>query len=167
MTWIAVTLLRALERAAQADELIEYFIEKRKNEVGLFDLEQAFFGINDDKIKTRFKQVFSIIEVIPNLEEIFLKLAEGSYPRNIVKKLSEATVDDFHNFFKQYSGDKLSIFVSACLQYGGYAGNEKVRREVEDALKRIGRENKLNAFRLKAMTKIDVLPEISNSSKRE
>ena len=104
-----VTLLRELKRDGLADEAIEYYIEQRKSEPGLFDLQEYPFSgdVTDETIINRFKETLEAISSIKttSLEEVVSKIADkNGWSKEDVQILSTATVEDYYTLFKSTEG---------------------------------------------------------------
>jgi len=153
-----VGLLRELKRNDLADEAIEYYIEQRKSETGLFDLQKYPFSgdITDEAIINRFKETFEAISDIKtrSLNEVVSKIADkNGWSKEDVQILSTATVEDYYNFFKSTEGSHLSEYINTCLRFGNLGGaseqDTEISKKAISALKKIGNESTLNKLRVK------------------
>lgn len=153
-----VSVLRELQRKDLADEAIEYYIEQRKNETGLFDLQEYPFSgdISDEAITNRFKETFESISGIktPSLEEVVSKIADkDGWSQKDEQILATATAKDYYKLFKLTEGSHLSKYINACLQFGRLGNASEQQKEISNtaisALKMIGKESPINKLRVK------------------
>ena len=155
-----VGLLRELKRNDLADEAIEYYIEQRKSETGLFDLQEYPFSgdVTDETIINQFKETFKTISDIKtrSLEEVVSKIADkNGWSKEDVQILSTATVEDYYKLFKSTEGSHLSKYIHACLQFRNFSNTSEQEKEIYkkaiSALKIIGNESTLNKLRVKKL----------------
>lgn len=150
-----VSLLRALDRDNLADECIEYYIERRKGERKLFDLDDyAFAGdITDPAIRDAFERTMVDAEPELSLRDVVARIAgRNGWGTKDIEVMSKATVDDYYQLFKSERGDHLRSFVKACLQFKQISNASDKQRAIsstaENALKRIGKESHINRRRV-------------------
>lgn len=150
-----VRLFRELKRDSQADELIEHFIDVRKDEKNLFDLnEYAFAGdITDKVIVDRFKELHEKTRKHKTLKEVLEAIAgKDSWGGDDTEVLANATVDDYFDIFKSEHGRHLSTWINTCLRYGRFGNaseqDKKIASSATEALRRIAKESPLNARRV-------------------
>lgn len=155
---VTVGLLRGLKRNDLADEAIEYYIEQRRGETKLFDLQKYPFSgdITDEAIINRFTETFESISDIKNrnLEEVVSKISEkNSWSREDEQVLATATVEDYYKLFKSIEGSQLSKNINACLNFGRLGNTTEQQKEISNkaiaALKMIGKESTINKLRVK------------------
>ena len=151
-----VTLFRELKRDGLADGAIEYYIEQRKSEVWLFDLQEYPFSgdITDETIINRFKETFASTIVKRDLDEIVSQIAnQNGWSRDDVQLLANATIEDFYNLFKSTEGRHLSKYINACLRFGNLGNASEQETEISkkaiSALEKIGNESTINKRRVK------------------
>ncbi|SFN67220.1 hypothetical protein [Nitrosospira briensis] len=76
--------------------------------------------------------------------------AHNSWSKQHTDVLKMATEDDFYNFFKLEHGKALSSIVKSCLQFEGLDNDNKtIGQKARAALIRVGKENELNAIRVR------------------
>ena len=146
-----VKLLRELDEGALADELIEYYIEKRKDEPELFDMDSyAFSGeVTDVKLRERFAAVHRVGHPLPSLVDAALTMAKGQgFNNEDMAALEAATEEDFYKLFKADHGEQHGWIVKGCLRAGGVGGHQEVGARARAALERIAAESPLNAVRV-------------------
>lgn len=145
-------LLRQLGESATAEELIDYYIDKRSSENALFDLDNNPFSseIRDTVIWERFKKHFKDNREAMPLQDAVMYISDGNgWSQEHIAALMAATDDDFYNFFKQNHGRFLNTVVKSCLQFEGRTEHKKIGQTVRAALIRIGKESPLNAIRVR------------------
>ena len=146
------TLLRALDRNDLADELIQYYIEARREEPKLFDLQNYPFpeNITDNNIRGRFNEHFAATQVPCTLADVVKQIAnERVHSPEQAAVLRKATDEDFYQIFKEKHGNHLGRIIRTCLQFEHIEGEESVGKMARTALTRIRKESRLNAFRMK------------------
>ena len=149
-----VSVLRGLDRDDWANEAIDYYVEQRKTETGLFNLDSPFSeNITDRKIIERFNEIFASTTVEHDIDEVVRRLAnKDGWLQEDVQVLAAATVDDYYKLFKSIDGDYLSKYVDSCLQFGRFSNHSAQEKKIHDkatsALKRIAGESKINKLRL-------------------
>jgi hypothetical protein len=145
-------LLRQLGQGAIADGLIDYYIVSRADEDKLFDLANQPFSaeIRDPAVRERFDKHFAEKHApLPLLDAVNHIAANNSWSREHIEALKSATEDDFYQVFKQEHGELLNVIVKACLQFEGWDEHKKIGQAARAALVRIGKENPLNAIRVR------------------
>ena len=149
-----VSVLRGLDRDDWANEAIDYYVEQRKTETGLFNLDSPFSeNITDRKIIERFNEIFASTTVEHDIDEVVRRLAnKDGWLQEDVQVLVAATADDYYKLFKSIDGDYLSKYVHSCLQFGKFANPSEQQKKIHDkagsALKRIAGESDINKLRL-------------------
>lgn len=151
-----VLLFRELGKDEKASELIDYYILSRKNEIEIFNLkDHNFFGdIKDSEIVDKFSKIYLGNINKETSEEILKRIIENKIWRpedEII--LSNTSVEEFYQIFKQNKGSILSKLVSNCLQFNEYSNandnQKKIVNSATIALKKIGKEGIINKLRIK------------------
>lgn len=146
-------LLRQLGRGDISDELIDYYIEARSDEDKLFNLADNPFSseIRDPAIWERFNNKYAKKHlVLPLIDAVNHIATSKRWSNEHIQALEQATEDDFYNLFKMEHGDALGNIVKSCLQFEEWEDHRKTIGQVaRAALVRIGKENLLNAIRVK------------------
>lgn len=150
-----VSLLRELHRDDLADQCIEHYIQNRKDQPKLFDLESyAFAGdITDKKIIDVFAKTFVDVEPVLSLRDAIARIADKrGWGRKDIEVMSAASEDDYYDLFKTEKGEHLRSFVNACLQFKRISGTSEkelsISLKAETALKRIASESDVNRRRV-------------------
>ena len=149
-----VSVLRGLDRGDWADEAIDYYVEQRKTETGLFNLDSpSSKNITDEKIIARFNEISASTTVEHDISDVVGRLAnKDGWSQEDEQVLVTATIDDYYKLFKSIDGDHLSKYVDCCLQFGRFANPSDQQKKIHDkaasALKRIAGESKINKLRL-------------------
>ncbi len=151
----SVRLLRDLGRGKEADELIEFYIEKRKDSPKLFDLDDyAFSGdIKDKKIQEKFKEATETTKQQKSLREVLSNISgKNSWGGDDTEVLFSSTEDDYYNLFKSEKGEHLSRWINTCLKFGRFTNasdrDKKISESATNALIRIAKESRINARRV-------------------
>jgi hypothetical protein len=147
-----VVLLRELDQGAAADELIEFYIEARGQERAVFDLENDTFGnqVSDPAIRAAFARKLSTFPRQESLRETLEKMAtSNSWSAEEQEILAAATEDDFYTLFKERGSVPTRKMVAATRRFNG-SNVAHITQRAEAALKRLGRESRLNRIRIRA-----------------
>jgi len=151
-----VSLFRELGENDKATEIIDLYIEKRKDETELFNLkENSVFGdIKDAEVIEKFNKAYSETITIESPKDVLNRIAgKNSWNQSDEVILVNATVDEYYELFKSEQGRHLSSFINTCLTIGqsGNASDQQkeITRITTEALKRIGSESEINKRRVK------------------
>ncbi|BCO31061.1 hypothetical protein TspCOW1_11640 [Thiohalobacter sp. COW1] len=150
-----VRLFRDLGRSKQADELINHYIEVRKDEKKLFDLDGYAFEseIDDKKIIDEFSKLKDQYKEHKTVKEVLSSISgKDSWGGNDADVLANATVDEFYDLFKNEKGRHLGSWINTCLKFGRFTNasdrDKKIAENATEALLRIAKESKINARRV-------------------
>ncbi|MEE4254918.1 MAG: P-loop NTPase fold protein [Desulfuromusa sp.] len=152
----AVRLLRYLGKDKLATRIIDLYIEKRKSESELFNLDVAALPgkIKDLEVIEKFKRKYASLSAKRSLQEICdqILMCDSCSDEEEVQ-MSQATIQDYIGLFKSQRGPKLSQYVDLCLKFRRLGGTteqqEIISERATEALKMIGRESKLNSSRVR------------------
>ena len=150
-----VRLFRDLGRDKQADEIIEHYVNTRKNEKNLFDLDEYAFAsdIDDKRIIEEFSKLNDESKAHKTVKEVLAAIAgKSSWGGDDVDVLANATSDEYYKLFKAEKGRHLSKWVNTCLKFGRFTNatdkDKKIENNVTDALIKIAGESNINARRV-------------------
>lgn len=151
-----VTLFRELGEEVKASEIIDMYIEKRKDEAGLFNLKESnmFGDIKDAEIIEKFDNIYKATVTVESPKEVLENIAgKNGWGQSDEVVLVNTTVDEYYDLFKLETGRNLSLFVSACLKFGQFGNANDQQKEIAnratEALKRIGSESEINKRRVR------------------
>ena len=157
-----VRLFRSLGEEKKADELIDFYINNRRDDRNLFDIENYLFEVKDEKIRDKFEKEFNSGYKIRPVEDILSKMDVGARcTREEEFILSQASKEEFYNLFKKTEGKDLDKFIEICLQFDPRRTNsnnkqrEEIYNNVVNALKDIANESDINRLRVKKYLNID------------
>lgn len=152
----AVRLLRYLGKDKLATKIIDLYIDKRKANVELFNLDSSAIPaeIKDWEVVAKFRKNYISLSAKRSILEICDQLlACDSCSEDEDTHLSQATVEEYVKLFKSQKGQKLSQYVDLCLRFSRLGGTtehqELISDKAAEALRIIGRESKLNASRVR------------------
>jgi Cdc6-like AAA superfamily ATPase len=151
-----VTLFRELGEDAKASEIIDIYIENRKEEIELFNVDNYnFFGdVRDKEVKDRFDEIYKKTVVTETAKQVLERIAgrNGWNPNDEVV-LANASVDEYYELFKSEEGGHLSSLVATCLKFGQFSNANDQQQEIAkrstEALRRIASESEINKRRVK------------------
>jgi hypothetical protein len=150
----SVKLLKEIGGKKDARELLEFF-DTHRNDDEFWDTSRDRFreGPYDSDVEARIashRAKAAAAEVF--VPEAQLIRAAETYDSETIKRLAEVSIDEYYRMVKSKSGAAMRKVIQAGLNYRriGNASPEmrEVVRRMEEALKRIGSESKLNAIRI-------------------
>jgi hypothetical protein len=151
-----VSLFRELGEEDKATEIIDIYIERRKDETELFNMrENSFFGdIRDPEIIDKFNNTYNQSVTTETAKQVLDRIAgKNGWNQNDEVVLANTTVDEYFNLFKSETGRHLSSFVTTCLKFRQFASISEQQKEIvnraTEALRRIASESEINKRRVK------------------
>jgi hypothetical protein len=152
----AATILRELGREEIADKIVEIYIQENQDKINIFDLGSNPFRdkITDAYLMHRFNEVFLKITKVSTIEDVLKSLStKNGWGPSDIQILASATEDDFYRIFKEKHDEHLSAYIETSLQFGKFLNASDLDKQISaraiGALKRIGRESKLNELRVR------------------
>ena len=151
-----VTLFRELGADDKATEIIDLYIQERRDEKGLFNLKQNnFFGdVRDQEIVEKFDKVYEESVTEETADQVLERIAgKNGFNQSDEVVLVNTTPDEFYEIFKNIEGKHLSSYVNASLQFGNFSnatGRQKeISKNAVEALKKIAGESEINRRRVR------------------
>lgn len=152
----AVRLLRFLGKDKLATKIINLYIDKRKGNAELFNLESAAVPgeIRDAEVIKKFARKYEELSARRSLKDICDRLIGGeSWNDEAESQLAQVSTEEYVELFKAAKGQKLAQYVDLCLKFRHLSATTEYQERISDkaaaALKIIGRESKLNASRVR------------------
>lgn len=142
-----IAVLRVLNKHDLADELIDFYIEKRQAESRLFDLSKNSIvmsnGISfDQMLVDKFNEIYQSTIKRKSLKEVLEGIVTtSSWSEEDKKVFEDATTDDLYKLFKSQHDDKVISLIKASFCV--------IPEKTKEALKIIGNESPLNAFKVR------------------
>ena len=150
-----VSLFRELGEDAKASEIIGIYIDKRKDEAEIFNMDKNnFFGdIRDQEIIDRFNGIYNQSITTQTAKEVLDRIASKSgWNQSDEVVLANTSIDDYYELFKSEEGRNLSSFVTTCLKFGQFGSASDQQKEIgrrsTEALRRIASESEINKRRV-------------------
>lgn len=151
-----VSLFRELGEEEKASEIISIYIESRKDEIELFNLEEInFFGdIRDQEVIDRFNDVYNQSVKTETAKEVLDRISgRNGWNSSDEEVLANTSIDDYYTLFKSQEGRHLSSFVTTCLKFGQFGNSSEQQKEIArratEALRKIASESEINKRRVK------------------
>lgn len=151
-----VVLLRDLSHDDAANELIKQYVMARKEQPKVFDLNDYAFGgdVTDTIIRETFASEYEKIDSKPSLVEVLKRLSSSNGWSLIDEEvLSESTPEEYVHIFENEHGEHLDSYVRVGLKFKEWSDGNDARKQigknVEDALRIIGKRSPLNRRRAK------------------
>jgi hypothetical protein len=150
-----VSLFRDLGESQKASEIIDIYIERRRDETDIFNLEKSnvFGDIEDQEVVDKFNEVYRESVKSESAEDVLDRISEKmSWNQKDEVVLANTTADDYFDLFKSIAGRRLSRFVTTCLRFGQFSKANDQQKEIAnratEALKRIASESEINKRRV-------------------
>lgn len=151
-----VSLFRELGEDEKASEIIDIYIENRKHETELFNMEEnnVFGDIRDQEVIDKFNGMYNQSVATETAKQVLERIAgKNGWNQSDEIILANTCVDDYYDLFKTESGRHLSSIVTTCLKFGQFSNasdqQKEITRRAIDALKRIASESEINKRRVK------------------
>jgi len=151
-----VSLFRDLGENEKASELIETYINKRKNETEIFNMEEnnLFGNIKDTELISRFNDTYSASVSVETAKQVLYRISDqNGWDQSDETILANTSIDEYYGLFKSENGRRLSSLVKKCLDFGKFhGGNEaqiEIGRRATEALRKIGLESDINEKRVR------------------
>ena len=151
-----VSLFRELGEDEKASEIIDIYIENRKHETELFNMEEnnVFGDIRDQEVIDKFNGMYNQSVTTETAKQVLERIAgKNGWNQSDEIILANSCVDDYYDLFKTESGRHLSSIVTTCLKFGQFSNasdqQKEITRRATDALKRIASESEINKRRVK------------------
>jgi hypothetical protein len=152
-----VSLFRELGEGDKADEIIGIYIESRKDETELFNMEEinTFGDIRDKEIIDRFNEVYNQSVATETAKQVLDRIAgkNGWNGQSDEVILASTSVNEYYDLFKSEGGRHLSSFVTTCLKFGQFSNASDQQKEIAnratEALRKIASESEINKRRVK------------------
>lgn len=148
-----VTLFKDLGRTNQAKELLDYYMDKRKEDRKFYLLEDNVFGseVADEDVRAAFKARAAEKKDVLDIAATMLAI-KGGWSEDQLAALATAHVIEYVNAFKSRSGQELSRMLSNVFQFDRIVNTtdamKEIPRRAREALKQIGAESPINARRV-------------------
>lgn len=145
-----VSLLRDIGFADEADKMIELFIETRKDEPEIFNVNSfASFGVKDNVFDDRLNDAYDRYKPQLSVDDI-LQMRRGlnSYNQEDVEILAKLTEEQIYAIFTdpERAGENLYYDIKVFMLLA--SGDKTLADNVQKALKRIGDSSVINNRRL-------------------
>lgn len=141
-------LLRILGKEKEADELIDFFIKAKNENVEYFNVDSIFtFTINDDKFKETLRDKYLDIKPEQTVHDILeLRRGANSYNSNESAILAKLTEDEIYTLFMNFSGEELTGNINVFKLLSG--SSQDLAKKVNNVLDRIEHTSELNKYRI-------------------
>lgn len=150
-----VHIFRELGLEDDANELIEHYINANEDRTELFNLEEnSYLGrITDEVVIKKFNKKYNEINKTESFENVLEKISgQNGWNNSDVEILASANEDQYFQAFKSKKGKTLRAYIETCLQFGKFTNAtddlKTISIKATNALKKIGKENKLNELRV-------------------
>lgn len=149
-------ILKEFGRTKEAKELLDHYLKVRGDEKDLFDLSRSVFtrDVKDPDLIAKFRKKRESYQDTRSPAQVLINIsARNGWNPEDTELLKKLTTDDFYKIFKELKGVDLHRAVRSALDFGKIGGIPESERAIAqpaiEALKRIGKESKLNAKRVR------------------
>ncbi|WP_233008359.1 P-loop NTPase fold protein [Rheinheimera faecalis] len=143
-------VLRGIGKGELADELIYFFIDKRKDTPEIFDVDNVIrnpFGIHDEKFKDELRKAYLQFNPKPTVTDVLNKRRKSnSYNSSEAEILNELTEEQMYDLFMSFKGEDLTDFIRVFLLISGSC--QELAQKVTNTLDKISKISVLNKLRM-------------------
>jgi dephospho-CoA kinase len=164
----AVEMLRTLRRDEAAEDLIEAYVSRHRDEPAKLDLDEIAWSrdVEDQQLREKLNAAVEEVKEEKSLTEVLKRVSSGSSWGGSDKAfVAQASSDEYYKSLKHLQGEELHNSVEWCLSQGELSNadeqDERIYRKASMALLRIAKESELNRVRLTKMHGVD-LEELSS-----
>lgn len=150
-----VMLFRDLGYPEKASEILDFYIDNRKNENELFNLqENNFFGdIKDEEVVTKFNKAYSTAVTNESAKQVLARISgQNGWNQKDEVILANTSANEYYELFKLEKSENITHYVNTCLKFGQYQDASEQQLQISDrakeALIRIARESVINRRRV-------------------
>lgn len=147
-----ISLLVALNRTQEAQDVIDYFQENRKNDTQFWNLGNAWFEFHIEPMLKSAIESIKQEEESYSFEEIILKMGARSSSSHEEKILSEFALEEFERVFLSKQGQQLNNIISSALYYANVSNcnphQKTILEKSRAALLKISKSSALNSWRV-------------------
>lgn len=151
-----ISLFRDLGHEKQADELLDFYIAKRDNEAKEFydPAYQRLYNIKDLKLLNAFAAKLESFKDTRDPKDVLVNIIKtGGWNEEDINLLSQLSIKQYYDLFKNTEGPDLPAIIRRCLQFGQYSNSDEnmitISATAKEALKIIASESSFNNLRLK------------------
>jgi hypothetical protein len=148
-------ILKQLGEHEKASEALGMFMSAREGEeVAFFELDQQIFNqqIDDIDLRKAFAKKAVSLRNAPTSRDILINISKtGGWHQSDLEILAKMTEADFYELFKANPGEDHRRVIDSALEFRKYASVPicaAIAGNAQNALKRIGRETRLNRARV-------------------
>jgi hypothetical protein len=151
-----INLARSLDFPELATEMLNKYIEVKKDVRGAFDLGELYITREDD-LAENVKETFlaAARQQVPkyDVDEMFMKLAKDGYNAEINDQLAALPVEEYIRVYKAHEGEKFDNIVNGVRQWLNLVNPTESIITIMDksgaAFIEIGKESAINAYRVR------------------
>lgn len=141
-------VLRTIGKNDKANELIELFIDSRRDNPEALNFDSDFsFEVKDTLFVERLRESYLELKPEPTVQEIMeLRRGSKSYNTSEAAILAKLKVEEIYDLFMNFNGEELTENIRVFLLLAG--SNEDLATKVNEALRKISNISSLNAYRM-------------------
>ena len=149
-----VRLMKDLNQADTAAELIALYVQGRNEGRTFFDLDQYSFAgdVTDPDVRAAFKAKHDSMNVDKDVRAMLLGL-KGGWNDETIRTLADLSVEEYRDIFKKERDADLRRILAGALQFDSITNASEPMREISRraraALRMIGAESPINARRVR------------------
>jgi len=143
-----LNILRSIKEDKLANDLIEFFIDSKKETPEALDVDGGFsFKVEDDLFIDRLRQAYLELKPEPTVKEILeLRRGSNSYNNSEVEVLAKLDKEEIYDLFMSFEGEDLTDYIRVFMLLA--SGSEDLAEKVQYAFEKISNGSELNKCRL-------------------
>jgi hypothetical protein len=141
-------ILRIINKDGLANELINFYIDSKKETPEALDVDSIFsFKVEDDLFIDRLRQAYLELKPEPTVGDILnLRRGGNSYNQSEVEVLAKLDKEDIYNLFMKFEGHDLTDYIQVFMLLA--SSSEDLAKKVKYSFERISNDSELNKERL-------------------
>jgi hypothetical protein len=150
-----ITLSRGLGRPDLGDDMLNKFLDAKKNVAGAFDLGNLYLTAEEDlpeDVREAFVKASTSQTPQYGADELFLRLRRDGYNNDANLQLAALPVDEYIRVFTTYQGEEFDDIITGVRQWLNLGNPSEAITTIMDksgeALIEIGKRSPVNAFRV-------------------
>jgi hypothetical protein len=141
-------VLRTIGEDEKADELIEFFIDQRRETPEVFNVDNAFsFEVKDKLFIEKLRESYLELKPEQTVKDILeLRRGKNSYNSSEVEILARLKTEEIYELFLSFEEEELTDYIRVFMLLAG--SSEALATKVNEVLDKIANISKLNTYRM-------------------
>jgi hypothetical protein len=141
-------VLRTIGEDEKADELIEFFIDQRRETPEVFNVDNTFsFEVKDKLFIEKLRESYLELKPEQTVKDILeLRRGKNSYNSSEVEILARLKTEEIYELFLSFEEEELTDYIRVFMLLAG--SSEALATKVNEVLDKIANISKLNTYRM-------------------